>query len=85
MSSTKYNNKYLDDIAIDLASIKFNQESKGEGYLATPRSSSSASTIAEDNGRGGKGVDIPDGFEWDDNRGRWWWSEDSGRTNYYLP
>ena len=44
MSSTKYNNKYLDDIAIDLGSIKFNQESIG-GYLATPtRSSSSSST-----------------------------------------
>ena len=28
---------------------------------------------------------IPDGFEWRDDLDRWWWSEDSGRTNYELP
>jgi len=47
--STEYtnDNEYLDDIAIDLASIKFNQESIGGGYLATPtRSSSSSSTTS---------------------------------------
>lgn len=48
MSSSEYTNKYLDNIAIDLASIKFKDQSVGEGFLlATPtRSSSSASTLA---------------------------------------
>ena len=32
-----------------------------------------------------KKADILDGFEWDDDRGRWWWSDDSDRTNYELP
>jgi len=38
---------------------------------------------AADNGSGGKGADIPDGFEW--NGDRWMWTDDCGRTNYDLP